>query len=164
VQELRITELLPNPSGTDRGHEWLELCSGARSVVLAGARLVVGARKLALTGTLTPDTCSIVHTGTAALRNREATISLQHNGATQVVETAGTAPENMSFYPEWGGYWASSTPGVMTHSPPVFPPLPLLETPSLFWGLFGTAACVAGILTTLIILVFRHAPPHSQRP
>gem|GEM_PF-4423452 len=156
MDNLRITEILANPAGADKGAEWVELCAGSHGASLQGAVLEVGTRRLALAGRLSPDACSIVRTGTAALRNREAEVVLRHGGTVQAVRTAGSAPEGFGFHiKEGSGFWATSTPGVPEGIRPTLPPLPAAAGSSP-WGLVGTAACTAGILAALAVAAFRH--------
>lgn len=153
----RITEILPNPPGTDQGKEWVELCADDPTD-LASYALQVSSRTLALSGTLPTHGCSTVLTGTATIRNREATVSLLYKGKIiQSVTTAGTAPEGYGFHVGTSSYWATSTPGIPSGPAPGLPPLPELAGTHILPGLLGTAACTAGILTAIAIAAFRHA-------
>lgn len=165
-QAVRVTEIFANPAGVDRGNEWVELCAGAESASLSGSTLTVGTRKLNLSGTIEANSCSIVRTGTAAIRNREADVTLTYRGATQYVRTAGSAPDDQGFHiKEGSGFWASSTPGVAASSPPLLPPLPKFDASPMLWSLLGTAACTAGILTALATVALRNAKErHDTRP
>jgi hypothetical protein len=167
VPELRITEIFPNPSGTDKGNEWVELCAGDLPVSLLGYSIKINKRQLALSGSLEPGTCSIARTGTASLRNREAEVSLLYKGGViQTAHTAGTAPEGFGFHiASASTFWASSTPGVATGVEPRIPPLPELTSGSLLPGLLGTAACMAGILTVLALTALRYSRDrHHTQP
>jgi hypothetical protein len=157
----RITEILANPEGADRSKEAVEICAGASGADLRGATLSVGSRQLSLSGYLPPDACSEVMTGTAAIRNREATLALHLGGEVQHVKTTGAAPEGQVFHAGLG-FWASSTPGIPGAQLPVLPPLPDLSQPAWDTDLLGTAACTAGILTTLATVAFRHARDHHH--
>jgi hypothetical protein len=161
---LRITEILANPPGTDRGKEWVELCADA-PVFLDGYALMVGARTLALSGSLPAGSCSLAYTGSASIRNREPEISLLYKDTPiQSVRGAGSAPEGYGFHAGGAGYWASSTPGIPDGPGFAIPPLPPLGRESMFPGLLGTAVCTAGILTALAIAAFRHARDrHHER-
>lgn len=160
----RITEILPNPPGTDRGKEWVEFCTDA-PVLLDGYALTVGPRTLALSGSLQAGGCSLAYAGTASIRNREPEISLLYKDvAVQAVRGAGSAPEGYGFHVGDAGYWASSTPGIAAGPGFAIPPLPPLERGSMIPGLLGTAVCTAGILTALAIAAFRHARDrHHER-
>lgn len=164
MDDLRITEILANPKGTDRDHEWVELCAGPDGAELARAVLQVAKRRLALTGSLSSSECALVGTGTAAIRNREADVSLFYRGGVQAVRTAGTAPEDAGFHiKEGSGFWATSTPGNAAATGSAIPALPPLQEGSGFAGLLGTAACTAGILTALAIAAFRHERDRHPR-
>lgn len=165
MQHPRITEVLANPSGTDKGNEWVELCAGPEGANLGAYTLQIAARKLTLSGSLDPNTCSIARTGTAAVRNREADVSLLYKGAViQEITTAGSAPENFGFHIASSSFWSTSTPGLPLGTPAPLPPLPNLNTGSILPGLLGTAACTAGILTALALFALRYARDRHYAP
>jgi hypothetical protein len=156
--DLRITEIFPNPTGADKGGEWVELCAGTRPVSLGGYALLVGMRRLSLWGSLASGECRIARTGSVTLRNREAEVSLLYNGAlVQKVRTAGTAPEGYGYHVDEDPFWAPPTPGIASGTRPDVPPLPDLGAHSLLPSLLGTAACTAGILTALALFALRYA-------
>lgn len=161
----RITELLANPPGTDRGAELIELCADT-ATALEEYVLVIGKRTIPLSGNMTPSTCDLFGTGGAAIPNHEATVSLLYKGvAIQTVQTAGTAPEGFGFHVVGeSGFWATSTPGIATGTPPTLPPLPDLTPHSIVPGLLGTAACTAGILTVITVSVLRYVRDHHPFP
>lgn len=167
MPELRITEIFPNPNGTDKGNEWVELCAGDVPVSLSGYSLKISSRQLPLSGSLEPGTCSIARTGTTSLRNREAEVSLIYKGEIiQTAHTAGSAPESFGFHINGTStFWASSTPGVATGVEPRIPALPTLTSSSLLPGLLGTAACTAGILTVIALTALRYSRDrHHTQP
>lgn len=159
MEHPRISEILANPAGTDRNSEWIELCAGHDAVALDAYALRIGTRQLTLSGTLAPAGCSIARTGTAAIRNREASVSLLYKGVViQEAATAGTAPESSGFHiARTSSFWATSTPGNAEGTSPMIPPLPHLRPAPMLPGLLGTAACTAGILTALALFALRHA-------
>ena len=153
----RITEVLANPPGTDKGAEWVELCADAR-VALAEYALKVGSRTLPLSGELDAESCAVARTGTAAIRNREADVSLLYKGElVRSVRTAGTAPEGSGFHVGPASFWATSTPGIASGTLPALPPLLALPHQYVLPGALGTAACTAGILTAIALAALRHA-------
>ncbi len=154
-----ISEIFPNPPGSDRGHEWVELCASDHLVSLADYALRIGKRTLTLAGTLDPFACRIARTGTATIANRSADISLLQSGAVlQQVRTAGTAPEGFGFHLyNRDSFWATSTPGITSVAPSELPPIQNLNRASMLPSLLGTAACTAGILTVMALLALRYA-------
>jgi hypothetical protein len=161
----RITELVANPPGKDRDAELIELCAH-EPITLDGYALVIGKRTVSLSGTLNPPTCTLFTTGSLAIPNHEATVALLYKGvAIQTIQTAGTAPEGFGFHTVGDtGFWATSTPGIATGTPPALPPLPDLTPPSIVPGLLGTAACTAGILTVITVSVLRYVRDHHPFP
>lgn len=153
---VRITELFANPAGADRGNEWVEICADEAGGNLSRATLEIGKRSLYLTGALPPGSCSIVRTGTAAIRNREATASLTLPGFRQDVSAPGSAPEGHGFHVA-GGTWASSTPGQAAFAAAPVPAIANLSPESPLPAILGTATCTAGILTALATAAFRYA-------
>lgn len=164
MEHPRITEIFANPPGADRNNEWVELCTN-RAVILDDYALRIGSRNLTLSGALAPDTCNIARTGTAAIRNREASVSLLYKGGVvQEVATAGSAPEGFGFHVGVETWWGEATPGAFTAHAPGLPPLLDLTPPSMLPGLLGTAACTAGILTALALFALRHARDRHYAP
>ena len=155
----RITELFANPAGTDRGQEWVEMCADSAGATLADYALRVGTRTVRLAGTLPPRTCRIARTGSATLRNREPEVSLLYKeGILQQVRASGDAPEGAGWQVIGeAGYWATSTPGIAPGGLPGLPPLLDLPRPGMLPALLGTAACTAGLLTSLALAALRHA-------
>lgn len=155
----RISELFPNPPGTDRGKEWIELCATESGTSLGDYALAIGTRRIMLSGVLDAGTCRIARTGSTALRNTAPETSLLYIGAeAQRVASAGVAPENAAWHVVGAsGFWATSTPGLPSEAAPALPEPPPLQASSSLPGLLGTAACTAGILTALTLATLRHA-------
>lgn len=155
---VRMTEIFPNPAGVDRDTEWIELCSDT-VVSLAGYQLQIGTRTLPLHGVIEAGSCALFSPSPATLRNREAEITLLFNETViQTVQTAGTASDDMSFHvTATGVYWASSTPGIAASPLPALAPFPSLMPTSSLFGLLGTAAGTAAMLTLLTVFILRYA-------
>ena len=164
---LFITEVLPNPKGKDKGNEWLELCSDTAPVSLNQYRLTIGTRKLALSGVLEGNACVVVKTGTAPIRNREAILTLSGPGVTQTVETAGSAPEDISFIVPFKGspYWGTSTPGIapsLERQAGAHSLVPGVYSDPVLPGLLGTGFAATGILTITLFIVYRRFYAHHN--
>lgn len=76
-----ISELFPNPAGTDTGNEWIELCnSGLQTQALAGWRLEDASKKTFTIGdvSVAPQSCVIFENAETkiSLNNDKETISL----------------------------------------------------------------------------------------
>lgn len=118
--QLFITEIFPNPSGKDAGHEWVEIFNGSDTTVdLSGWSLQNGATHartvLFPSSLLPPDTYSLITLSGSFLRNQADTISLiAPDGAVMDLLSYTAAPEHESYALDDTGefVWTSSfTPG-----------------------------------------------------
>lgn len=101
--QLFITEIFPNPSGKDAGHEWVEIFNGSDTTVdLSGWSLQNGATHartvLFPSSLLPPDTYSLITLSGSFLRNQADTISfIAPDGTVMDLLFYTAAPEHESY-------------------------------------------------------------------
>lgn len=168
-----VSELFPNPSGADKGREWVELYNaGSEPVSIAGWSLIFGKSSVAVPQiTIEPDAFVIVPIPASfSLRNTDGSLVLADS--VRVVRDraafTGPAPENQSFS-RFGDLWLWTVPSprasVSLQSVLIQPthraPAAISRTLAPF-DVVGYLVGTALTLTALCVVWYRYAIQHQN--
>ncbi len=165
-----ISEWLPNPAGTDKGAEWVELFNGGtNNVSLNGWALISGnGKKFVLDGkNMGAGKYLVLNQAETklTLRNTEESLSLYDAQGKLASESSfsGSAPEGMSYSRTSGEIFAFAepTPGAANKTPSQIIPAenyPIgqpLDKPFSFTDVIGLALFVGLVYPIFIIAIFK---------